>query len=277
VITTSESKLQGAVGALDLPDLAPERSDAASSAAAEQALGNAGVHGPEPNTAAVTDGPSTPPAVGPVATDAPGFALQRPVWPAPADSPKYVGRPSLDLQADRGLRMCALALHHLNRASQLFSAIKRHGLSVGEEGRTASGRQGGSDGADLIRAIFTSSFLVGIGDAQAVVANVLSDPAEYARYHGALEKYGVALVEGRPGRRRSGLGSKRLLFLDLDRILGRLLRTTGWRERDSDTLLLSLPEARREQHWIAGNRVWGVVIPYAHWVKLCPADDLAAK
>ncbi|MBA4190002.1 MAG: hypothetical protein C0467_18615 [Planctomycetaceae bacterium] len=121
----------------------------------------------------------------------------------------------------------------------------------------------GGDEAKLMAAILDST-LPSHTEPISVRA-VISDSDLYALHRAALESYGVVLLEGGPGARRSDLSRKRYLFLEQYRIRLTLLRGTPWSDLDCDQLLRRLPCAKSATKCLSGGMACGVQLPLSDW------------
>ena len=118
---------------------------------------------------------------------------------------------------------------------------------------------------DLIRAIGSATIPVGNGGL-VCVAVCTTIPASYSEFAGLVESQGVALIDGRQGKRSTHLKNKTAVFFDVKKVCRYLLRRTSWTELDCESLLRKVPGVTREQRTVSGRRIWGIEIPMAEWV-----------
>jgi hypothetical protein len=208
--------------------------------------------------------------------------------------------PGDSTMADYGLKMCAIALIHLESAIAIFHELKSQQVAgvpgrvvesfsvpaalkaaverkdkagaiqvlvdlIGD--RSAIARQGGGDEIDLMNAILDSQFSVGGRQPVATVSDVISDGEAYTRHYEVLEGFGVALTDGRPGPRSPNLTGKRYIFLHLEKVKRYLLRGTDWANLDCAQLLQRLDGATHVQRKISSKRPWGIEVPIKNWVE----------
>jgi hypothetical protein len=119
---------------------------------------------------------------------------------------------------------------------------------------------------DLLRDILGAVVPVGRGRTLSV-HEIINLPHADREAREALERHGVALVQGRRGPRTGstlGLPGCKALFVNVSAVQKHLLgRDQRWARQDIDGLLLRLPGARRAQHTVAGGRGRGIEIPAA--------------
>ncbi len=127
------------------------------------------------------------------------------------------------------------------------------------------------DTRDLVAAIATAVIEASRGrDSHQITAmEVMGRQEAYQAYGAALETYGIAMVEDRPGHRRPYLSQKKIVAIDAKRLKRRLLiQSARWRQIDTDAVanaLLALAGAKRSQRTIGRHRVWGIDVPIGSW------------
>ncbi len=127
--------------------------------------------------------------------------------------------------------------------------------AIADLGRTRAG-------SDLLSAILSAG--IDPADGLTTVEQLLSDRDLYADRQADLERRGLVLTFGGPGRRCLRSWDRRRLFLHAETIQKKLLAGTPWTEvptQDCEKLLMSLTGAERAQRSIVCIRTWGVELP----------------
>ena len=195
--------------------------------------------------------------------------------------------------ADLGLRLLAVAIRNVHRATVLSDAMRTfrmegvHGRVIesyavpiamlasvtgntedvareymsqilGEiefEGYTSA------DEHNLIGSILSSTVDLG-SDGRPSVSQLLSFPGRHITATSGLEKSGIGVVEGMV-KRDGNQHKEPFLFISTATVCRVLLRDTEWKDQAIDQILRRLPGAEMARHRIAGQLCGGVRIPFS--------------
>jgi hypothetical protein len=215
----------------------------------------------------------------------------------PANKRGKLDLPGVSSQRDLGMRLCAVALHHVKRAIGIFQRLKSkrikgvHGRIV-ESYSVPASLQAAVEGLDDDKAgKLLETLLAGCGEDmeptpaheqllqaillakvplldrnQAVlektVGQIIKDPGEGR--HDALERQGLALADADAGPGKRGpFAERKHLFIATARISETILRGTPWADGKMDLaqLLRRIPGAIPKRGRVGEVKVQGVFIP----------------
>ena len=185
------------------------------------------------------------------------------IWAAPAAVPLADRIKGVRIKGVHGRLIESFAV-----PAAMFAAIRRGRSATQEqgesvlkimiEGRTTLANQGEKDEVQLLRDILAANMRITVNAGSSVTTQerAVGQVLQHAGHNSdCLEAKGLRVIEPK-------MAAGKLLFLAHEVVRRELLKGTRWAESRIDQLLERLPNAKREQQRCAGQRPWGISLPW---------------